>query len=39
VLKTTERAAAIAATGAAVEATARDKRFKDVNLSVDVDPT
>jgi primosomal protein N' (replication factor Y) len=39
VLKTTERAAAIAATGAAVETTARDKRFKDVNLSVDVDPT
>ena len=39
VLKTTERAAAIAATGAAVEATARDRAFRDVNLSVDVDPT
>lgn len=39
VLKTTERSAAIHATGAAVEATARDKAFKDVNLSVDVDPT
>ncbi len=38
VLKTTERAAAIAATGATVEATARDRAFKDVNLSVDVDP-
>ena len=37
-LKTTERAAAIAATGAAVEATARDRAFKDVNFSVDVDP-
>ncbi len=39
VLKTTERVRAIQATGAAVEATARDKAFRDVNLSVDVDPT
>ncbi len=39
VLKTTERAAAIHATGAAVEAVARDRAFRDVNLSVDVDPT
>jgi len=38
VLKTTARADAIAATGAAVEATARDKAFRDVNFSVDVDP-
>ena len=39
VLKTTERAAAIQATGAAVEAVAREKAFRAVNLSVDVDPT
>ena len=39
VLKTTARAEAIAATGAAVEAAARDRAFKDVNFSVDVDPT
>jgi primosomal protein N' (replication factor Y) len=39
VLKTGERAAAIAATGAAVEAAARDKEFRSVNFSVDVDPT
>jgi primosomal protein N' (replication factor Y) len=39
VLKTTARAEAIAATGAAVEAAARDKTFRDVNFSVDVDPT
>ncbi len=38
VLKTTERAAAIAATGAAVEAAARAKEFKPVAFSVDVDP-
>jgi primosomal protein N' (replication factor Y) len=38
-LKTGERAAAVAATGAAVEAAARDKAFRDVNFSVDVDPT
>ena len=37
-LKTTARADAIAATGAAVEAAARDKTFRDVNFSVDVDP-
>ena len=39
VLKTTARAEAIGATGAAVEAAARDRAFKDVNFSVDVDPT
>jgi primosomal protein N' (replication factor Y) len=39
VLKTTERAAAIAATGAAVEAAARAKEFKAVSFAVDVDPT
>ena len=39
VLKTTARAEAIHATGAAVEAAARDRAFKDVNFSVDVDPT
>ena len=38
-LKTTERAVAVAATGAAVEAAARDRDFRDVNFSVDVDPT
>ena len=38
VLKTGARAAAIAATGAAVEAAARDRAFRDVNFSVDVDP-
>ena len=38
VLKTTARADAIAATGAAVEAAARDKTFREVNFSVDVDP-
>jgi primosomal protein N' (replication factor Y) len=39
VLKTTARADAIAATGAAVENAARDKAFREVNFSVDVDPT
>jgi primosomal protein N' (replication factor Y) len=39
VLKTTERAAAIAATGAAVDAAARAKEFSEVSFSVDVDPT
>jgi primosomal protein N' (replication factor Y) len=39
VLKTTARADAIHAVGEAVEAAARDKTFKDVNFSVDVDPT
>ncbi len=39
VLKTTSRADAIHATGAAVESAARDKTFRDVNFSVDVDPT
>jgi primosomal protein N' (replication factor Y) len=39
VLKTGARAAAIAATGAAVEIAARDRAFRDVNFSVDVDPT
>jgi primosomal protein N' (replication factor Y) len=39
VLKTTARGAAIAATGAAVEAAARGKEFRGVNFSVDVDPT
>jgi primosomal protein N' (replication factor Y) len=38
VLKTTERAAAVAATGAAVEAAARERAFKAVSFSVDVDP-
>ena len=38
VVKTTERAAAIRATGAAVEAAARDKAHRDVAFSVDVDP-
>jgi primosomal protein N' (replication factor Y) len=38
VLKTGARTDAIAATGAAVEAAARDKTLRDVNLSVDVDP-
>jgi len=38
VLKTTERAAAIAATGAAVDAAANDRGFKSVNFAVDVDP-
>ena len=39
VLKTTARADAIRAIGAAVEAAARDRAFRDVNFSVDVDPT
>jgi primosomal protein N' (replication factor Y) len=38
VLKTTERPAAIAATGAAVEAAANAKEHRKVNFSVDVDP-
>jgi len=38
VLKTTERAAAIAATGAAVDAAANAKEHRQVNFSVDVDP-
>jgi primosomal protein N' (replication factor Y) len=38
VLKTQQRAQAIHATGEAVEHAARDKAFKDVNFSVDVDP-
>ncbi|MBE2314750.1 primosomal protein N' [Solirubrobacter sp. CPCC 204708] len=38
VLKTHERAAAIHATGHAVEDAARAKAFKEVNFSVDVDP-
>jgi primosomal protein N' (replication factor Y) len=38
VVKTTERAAAIAAVGAAVEAVAVDRSHRDVALSVDVDP-
>ncbi len=38
VLKTTERPAAIAATGAAVDAAAKAKENKPVNFSVDVDP-
>jgi primosomal protein N' (replication factor Y) len=38
VLKTGERAVAIAATGAAVEAAARERAFRDVSFSVDVDP-
>jgi primosomal protein N' (replication factor Y) len=38
VVKTTNRAAAIAATGAAVDAAARDRAHRDVAFSVDVDP-
>jgi primosomal protein N' (replication factor Y) len=38
VLKTTERAAAITATGSAVEAAARDRALRGVSFSVDVDP-
>jgi hypothetical protein len=38
VLKTAERATAVRATGAAVEAAARDKAHKAVAFSVDVDP-
>jgi primosomal protein N' (replication factor Y) len=37
-VKTTERAAAIRAVGAAVEAIATDRAYRDVALSVDVDP-
>ncbi len=39
VLKTAERALAVKATGAAVEDAARDREFRDVAFSVDVDPT
>jgi len=38
VVKTSERRAAVAAVGAAVEAAAIDKRFRAVAFSVDVDP-
>jgi primosomal protein N' (replication factor Y) len=38
VVKTTERAAAIRATAAAVEAAARDRALREVAFSVDVDP-
>jgi len=38
VVKTTERAAAVRATGAAVEAAARDRVHREVAFSVDVDP-
>ncbi len=38
VLKTRARAEAIHAVGEAVESAAREKTFKDVNFSVDVDP-
>jgi primosomal protein N' (replication factor Y) (superfamily II helicase) len=38
VVKTAERAAAVAATGAAVERAARDRALREVALSVDVDP-
>jgi primosomal protein N' (replication factor Y) len=38
VLKTTERAAAVRATGAAVQAAARDRALRAVTFSVDVDP-
>jgi primosomal protein N' (replication factor Y) len=38
VLKTSERGAAVAATGAAVEAAARERAFRAVSFSVDVDP-
>jgi primosomal protein N' (replication factor Y) len=38
VLKTSERARAVAATGRAVEDAARDRRYRAVSFSVDVDP-
>jgi primosomal protein N' (replication factor Y) (superfamily II helicase) len=38
VLKTTDRAGAVAATAAAVDAAARDRALREVALSVDVDP-
>jgi len=38
VVKTRERAAAVRATGAAVDAAARDRAHRDVTFSVDVDP-
>jgi primosomal protein N' (replication factor Y) len=38
VVKTAERAAAVSATGAAVEAAARDRAHREVAFSVDVDP-
>ena len=38
VVKTTERAAAVRATGTAVEAAARDRAHREVAFSVDVDP-
>jgi primosomal protein N' (replication factor Y) (superfamily II helicase) len=38
VTKTTERAVAVRAVAAAVEAAARDRSLKDVAFSVDVDP-
>jgi hypothetical protein len=38
VIKTTDRAAAVAAVGGAVEAAARKRAYKDVAFSVDVDP-
>jgi primosomal protein N' (replication factor Y) len=38
VVKTTDRARAVAAVGAAVETAANDKTFRSVNFSVDVDP-
>jgi primosomal protein N' (replication factor Y) len=38
VVKTTERAVAVAATGAAVESAARDRAHRAVAFSVDVDP-
>jgi primosomal protein N' (replication factor Y) len=38
VVKTTERAGAVRATGEAVEAAARDRALRDVAYSVDVDP-
>jgi primosomal protein N' (replication factor Y) (superfamily II helicase) len=38
VVKTTSRAGAIAAVASAVEGAARDRVFRDVAFSVDVDP-
>ena len=38
VVKTTARAAAVAAVGAAVERAANERAFRDVAFSVDVDP-
>jgi primosomal protein N' (replication factor Y) len=38
VIKTSQRAVAVRATGAAVDGAARDRAFREVSFSVDVDP-